>query len=64
MTLGQEQQFWEGNFGLDMEFCYVYTVTLNLKMWTYVKVMEHPWVVETNCENYRPIPTCQWKFIT
>ena len=29
---------------------YEYTVTLTLKIWLWVKVIRHPWVMDKNCE--------------
>ena len=36
----------------DMDFGYVCTVTLTLEIWTLVKVMAHPWVMDNNCVIY------------
>ena len=35
-----------------MRFGYMCTVTLNLKIWTFVKVMTHLWVMGNNCVKY------------
>ena len=47
------------SYGPDTDFGYVCTVTLNLAIWPWVKVMTHPWVMANNCVKY-PDPTWQW----
>ena len=41
-------------FSTDTDFRYVRTVTLTLEIWTWVKVMTHPWDMDTNCVQYYP----------
>ena len=38
----------------DTDFRYVFTVTLTLEIWPWVKVMTHPWVMNNNCVKYYP----------
>ena len=35
-------------------FGYVWTVTLTLEIWPWVKVMTYPWVMDNNCVKYYP----------
>ena len=37
----------------DTDFEYLCTMTLTLEIWTWVKVMTHPWVMENNCVKYQ-----------
>ena len=48
------------SYGPYTDFRYVRTVTLSVEIWSRVKVMTHPWVMDNNCEKYYPDPTCQW----
>ena len=48
------------SYGPDTAFGYVCTVTLTLEVWSWVKVMTHPWVMDNNCVKYYPDPTWQW----
>ena len=66
-SLGHGQQMSEVSFksklpvksyDANTEFRYVCTVTLNLELWPWVKVMTHPWVMDNNCVKYYPNPTC------
>ena len=41
-------------YGQDTDFPYV---TLTLKIWPWVKVITHPWVMDTNCKRYYPNQT-------
>ena len=43
----------------DTDFGYVCTVTLTLELWSCVKVMTHPWVMNNKCVKYYPDPTWQ-----
>ena len=36
------------------------TLTLNLEIWSWVKVKTHPWVMDNNFVKYYPDPTWQW----
>ena len=47
----------------DTDFGYVFTVTLTLKIWPWVKVMTHPWVMNNKCVKYYLDPTWQWGVI-
>ena len=47
------------NYDSDTDFGYVCTVTLTLKIRPWVKVMTHPWVMDSNCVKYYPDPTWQ-----
>ena len=67
--LGHEQQFCEilsrsnlavRGYGPDTDFGYVCNVTLTLKIWSWVKVMIHLWVMDNNCVKY-PIQTSGWE---
>ena len=69
MTLGQGQQLCEilsisnlavRSYGPDTDFGYVCTLTLTFKIWSWVKVMTHPWVTDNNCLEYYPDQTWQW----
>ena len=69
MLLGHGQQLCEllstsnlavRSYGLDTDFGYVCTVTLTLEIWSWVKVMTNPWVMDNNCVKYHPDPTWQW----
>ena len=42
------------SFGPDMDIGYACTATLTLKIWPWVKVMTHPWVMNNNCVKYYP----------
>ena len=42
------------------DFGYECTVTLALKIWSWVKVMTHPWAMNSNCVKYHLHPTWQW----
>ena len=42
------------SYGPDTDFGYVFTVTLTLEIWPWVKVMTHPWVMDNNCVKYYP----------
>ena len=48
------------SYSPDTDFWYVCTVTMTLKIWTWVKVMTHPCVMENNCVKYYPDPTWHW----
>ena len=50
----------ERSYGPGTDFGYMCTMTLTLKIWPWVKVMTHPWVMDTNCVKYYPDPTWQW----
>ena len=39
------------------------TVTLNLGIWPWVKIMTHLWVMDNNCVKYYPDSTVQWGVI-
>ena len=45
--------------GPDTDFGCVCTVTLTLEIWSQVKVMTHPWVMDKNGVKYYPDPTWQ-----
>ena len=45
------------SYGPDTDFWYVWTVTLTLEIWLWVKVMTHPQVMDINCVKYYPDPT-------
>ena len=45
------------SYGLDTDFRYMYTVTLTLEIWPWVKFMTHPWVMYSNCVKHYPHPT-------
>ena len=49
------------SYGQDTDFRYMCTVTLTLEIWSGVKVMTHPWVMDNNCVKYYPDPTWQWR---
>ena len=68
-TLGHGQQLCEilsrSNFavrscGPNLDFGYVWTVTLTLEIWPWDKVMTHPWAMGNNRVKYFPDPTVQW----
>ena len=48
------------SYGPDTDFQYVCTVTMTLEIWSWVRVMTHPWVMDNNCVKYYPDPTWQW----
>ena len=50
-------------YGPDTDLGYVFTVTLTLKIWPWVKFMTHPWVMDNSCVKYYPDPTWQWGVI-
>ena len=47
-----QSQVSDVNFVHDTNFSYVYIMTLTLKIWPWVKVRTHPWVMENNYEKY------------
>ena len=47
--------------GPDTGFWYVYTATLTLEIWPWVKVMTHPWVMDNNFVKYYQDPTSWWR---
>ena len=49
------------SYGPDTDFGYVFTVTLTLDVWPWVKVMTHPWVTANNCVKYYSDLTWQWE---
>ena len=48
----------------DTDFGYVYTMTLTLEIRPYVKLMTHPWVMDSNCVNNYPGAIWQWGVMT
>ena len=49
------------SYGPDTGFgIHVSTVTLTLEIWSWCKVITHPWVMGNKCEKYYQDPTWQW----
>ena len=49
-------------YGMDMDFGYVFTVTLTFEMWPLVMVMIHPWTIDNYCVKYPYLPSgCEVK---
>ena len=48
------------SYGPDRDFGYVCTLTLTFEIWSWVKVITHPWVMDNNCVEYYPDPSWQW----
>ena len=42
------------SYGRDTDFQYMWTVTLTLEIWPWIKVMTHPWVMDNNHVKYYP----------
>ena len=48
------------SYDLDKALGCVCTLTLNLEIWPWVKVMTNPWVIDKDCVKYYPDPTWRW----
>ena len=47
------------SYGPDTDLRFVFTVSLTLEIWPWVKFMTHPWVMDNDCVKYYPDPTWQ-----